>query len=178
MTDTVDKTCPASVGANNQNGQTDPIEGNSSLQQLDSPTIHGVSISSSAILCPLCNSSIHHKSLTVSCVICTKAMHITCLISLYRQSNGDLAQLKNNHEWLTGFIGFHNLHYTCTSCRVPPPLSISGVGKTVSTMSGFFQPQTETKLTSELAVLQSSVLDISGCLSQLAKKVGDIQKCL
>ncbi len=74
--------------------------------------------SSGPAACPTCNQAVRKNATTITCIVCDKAVHVSCLADLYKRSGA--AQNKNGLDWLKGFILHAGLRYTCQACGTLP----------------------------------------------------------
>ena len=85
------------------------------------PSYVGASMTS----CTMCGSEMHHKACCISCAICNRSVHVSCLTNQYKSSNTSVASQKNSLDWLKGLLLFAGFRFTCQLCRNVTTLTIN-----------------------------------------------------
>ena len=108
---------------------------------------------------------------------------MSCLVSKYKDSGA--VALKNNLEWLQGFIKQSSLYYSCQRCSDPfnfSGKSIANVHRESRTRnsdisSGTFTAEQQI-LQNEFMSVKSSIPVMSGCLSQITRQMSELKSSL
>ena len=89
--------------------------------------------------CALCAAVINHNACTICCIVCSRPVHLSCLITRCKQLGG--AAFKNSLEWLQGFIQNTSLCYVCQFCSLSSKNGKPHITSTRKSPSGGFPIQ-------------------------------------